>query len=174
MYYCELWHYNKNHDRLGRFSSSQEAKLATWKEKETVGVDKRYSKIVSGFEKDSGKAKRKYEKTGKEKYKHKQRDYDTRATFEKGMMAAEKQFIKNATYEDMKKEKTKIAAGYTAMGAVYAASNVTLAAVGIPFFVIPLPAAVSSVSSGIKRHNRIDSKRADEIYRKAQRKNKSI
>lgn len=103
-YNNELYHFNPNHDpRNGQFTS-----LKSWKQKEIIGIDKRYDKTIADYDRRANKAKQKYETTGKERYSGKYSTYNTRANFERGMKAAEKQFVRKATYEDMKKEKGKL------------------------------------------------------------------
>lgn len=108
-------------------------KVQNWKTKENARLDKGYSKRISKSESSFKKAMDKYVSTGKEGYLKTARVHAYKANVERGRHAIEKNFVKNATLSDIRKERGAIAAGMAGYAALDTAGIVVGSMMGIPF-----------------------------------------
>lgn len=174
---------SKSKSKADKKASKNREKETKWKAKQNTILEKQYGKKIKRYDKKADKMLEKRSKIEKDHdeladfYSPKsvnkamrryEKSYDTyryHSNIQKGMLAAEKSFVKNATISDIKSERKKIATGVAVSAALTGAVGAATAGAGVPVTLVFTPSV-----SGIKTANRIDTNKGSRIKQEARRK----
>ena len=158
---------NKIATSLSKSIRKDNESVKKWQARENSRLDIEYSKTINRYEKRADKMLEKYDKvkpSRKEGYAKSFAQNKYLANCERGKLATEKTFVKNATMADIRNERKKVAKGVAACAALSGAMGVISAGVGLPMAVLVMPK-----TSAIKTNNRINDSKRKSIEIKAEK-----
>ena len=138
-----------------------------WQARENSRLEAQYSKTINRYEKRADKMLEKYDKvkpSKKDGYAKSFAQNKWLANCERGKLATEKSFVKNATMTDIRNERKQLVKGAAVCAALSGAIAVTSAGLALPMSVLVMPNP-----SYIKTKNRISDSKQKSIEIRAEK-----